>query len=126
MTYTGWGFQGTWWGDPNLRPDETPRGLTLDDAPEEVAWVHVRRQLFWPIFKRDGGRCHWCGCEVSTHRKPSWLTLSRTHATLDHIVPVSKGGRDTLGNLVLACNGCNSERGNMSAKTFANRKARSI
>ena len=33
------------------------------------------------------------------------------HASFDHIVPVSRGGADSLRNLRLACRGCNSERG---------------
>lgn len=32
--------------------------------------------------------------------------------TLDHIIPVSKGGTDHSDNLQVACQSCNSERGN--------------
>ena len=36
--------------------------------------------------------------------------LSFEAATVDHIVPVVLGGTDAIGNLVLACAGCNQAR----------------
>ena len=50
------------------------------------------------IFKRDGYQCMYCG--------------GRENLTLDHVVPKSKGGRDTWKNLVSACQKCNSLKGN--------------
>ena len=38
--------------------------------------------------------------------------LKRKEATADHIVPISKGGPDTLTNLQLAHERCNSLKGN--------------
>lgn len=55
------------------------------------------------IFERDGFKCHYC-------RKQ----LTRFTATLDHIQPVSRGGDNSLGNLMTACLHCNSRRGNRS------------
>lgn len=43
-----------------------------------------------------GNACCYCG---STHR-----------LAIDHFLPVSKGGNSTTGNLVLACNSCNSSK----------------
>lgn len=42
------------------------------------------------------GICHYCGQKF----KPEELTL-------DHIVPVARGGRSTRGNLVVCCRSCN-------------------
>lgn len=47
------------------------------------------------LFKADP-HCSYCGCELN------WGT-----ATLDHVVPRSKGGTDSMDNLVLACQPCN-------------------
>lgn len=44
------------------------------------------------IFTRDGGRCQYCGGEGRT---------------LDHLVPVSKGGPSVRLNLLTACEPCN-------------------
>jgi hypothetical protein len=37
--------------------------------------------------------------------------LPANFATLDHIIPVARGGETTVDNLVLACKACNNERG---------------
>lgn len=48
--------------------------------------------------------------------------LTKENATADHIVPISKGGNNTQINLIVCCKDCNSERGNLSFKTFMNLK----
>ena len=45
------------------------------------------------------GECYYCHAQVA----PSELTL-------DHIVPVSRGGRSTRGNCVAACKECNNRK----------------
>ena len=45
------------------------------------------------ILQRDGRRCAYCGCGDAT--------------TVDHIVPRSRGGLTTFGNLVACCKRCN-------------------
>ena len=50
------------------------------------------------ILRRDGFRCQYCS--------------SRDDLTVDHILPKSRGGRDTWENLVAACTRCNNRKGN--------------
>jgi 5-methylcytosine-specific restriction enzyme A len=45
------------------------------------------------------GLCHYCGSRFS----PKELTM-------DHIVPISKGGKTTKGNVVPCCKTCNTEK----------------
>lgn len=52
------------------------------------------------VFLRDNYTCQYCGCE-----KPDFLTL-------DHVMPQSRGGRNTWENLVCACRDCNFKKGN--------------
>lgn len=52
-------------------------------------------------------------------RKPRWCwmcncQLFRNTATVDHLQPKSKGGRDVESNFKLACKPCNNARGNTS------------
>lgn len=36
-------------------------------------------------------------------------------ATLDHVIPLSRGGRDVPANVVLACRDCNDAKGDRTA-----------
>ncbi len=36
--------------------------------------------------------------------------IARAQVTMDHIVPISRGGRSTRGNLVPACKPCNDQK----------------
>lgn len=53
------------------------------------------------IFMRDRNRCQYCG------RSFGYRELS-----IDHVVPVSRGGRDSWDNVVCCCLGCNKRKGN--------------
>jgi len=56
------------------------------------------------IIARDGGRCHLCG------RKPRGAKL-----TIDHVVPLARGGTHTSENLRVACLSCNCSKGDRAA-----------
>lgn len=58
------------------------------------------RQLREKMLKRQSV-CHWCA-------QP--LTIDTS--TVEHIIPLSKGGLDCANNRVLACYECNQDRGN--------------
>jgi hypothetical protein len=53
--------------------------------------------LRWAIFERDGYQCVRCG--------------SRRDLTVDHVVPVSRGGLNAPDNLRTLCRRCNSSKG---------------
>lgn len=53
------------------------------------------------IFERDGGVCHLCP-----------LPVERRDATMDHVIPVTKGGPHTRANVKLAHRSCNTRKGN--------------
>jgi 5-methylcytosine-specific restriction endonuclease McrA len=40
------------------------------------------------------------------------------HPTIDHVIPLSKGGGNTLDNLVIACALCNIKKANKSVDEF--------
>lgn len=48
------------------------------------------------ILQRDGFRCRYCGA-----------TPDHTGLHVDHVVPISEGGPDTLDNMVASCADCN-------------------
>ena len=41
---------------------------------------------------------------------PCFYCGSTTDLTLDHVIPLSRGGRHSIGNLVSACNMCNATK----------------
>lgn len=45
-------------------------------------------------------RCHWCN-----------IPLNFKTATIDHVIPLTRGGLNNLNNMVLSCDSCNNKRG---------------
>jgi 5-methylcytosine-specific restriction endonuclease McrA len=62
----------------------------------------ARRPAFtrFNVFLRDRFTCQYCGVGFPTHE-----------LTFDHVVPRSRGGRTTWGNVVSACAPCNLRKG---------------
>lgn len=58
------------------------------------------------LAKRDGMTCRICGkeCDPSDRR---WGEYGPDYPTIDHIVPLSKGGSHTWDNVQMACAECN-------------------
>jgi 5-methylcytosine-specific restriction endonuclease McrA len=52
------------------------------------------------LFNRDRYMCAFCGVISTSYR-----------LTCDHILPMSRGGRDTWMNVVTACRNCNQKKG---------------
>lgn len=50
------------------------------------------------IMVRDDYKCMYCG--------------GRTHLTIDHVIPISKGGKSNFDNCVTSCQPCNNKKGN--------------
>ena len=61
------------------------------------------------VLKRDKWQCIYCGTAVNERKRGK--TLLKSHFTLDHILPRSRGGRNTWGNTACACAPCNHRKG---------------
>ncbi len=79
--------------------------------------------IFREVFARAGGRCVYCG--VAVVRRGPGLHRAPHLATLDHVVPRSRGGPTRPDNLVLACAACNNARGVEDAESFSARRGAS-
>ena len=55
------------------------------------------------LFLRDAHMCMYCGAQHDERE-----------LTRDHVVPMSRGGRDRWSNVVTACRNCNTRKGNRS------------
>lgn len=59
------------------------------------------------LYRRDGGICKICGKELSFDIDPQ----SGDYPSIDHIIPLAKGGLHQWDNVQLACRRCNWEKG---------------
>ena len=69
----------------------------------------IIRQREWNrkvLINKYNATCAHCGDQVNLiHDHPK-------QATIDHILPLSRGGLDNLTNMQLLCNDCNQSKGN--------------
>jgi len=95
-------------------------GGTIVKIPLIIKLIKVIRMIYKnkvPFSKRnvmvrDRYQCAYCG----TNR----------NLTIDHITPVSKGGKSSFENCITACKSCNNKKGNRlpsEANMFLNKKA---
>lgn len=69
-----------------------------DRQPLEVTLKQIQA-----LFAAFDGKCIYCGTSEDEAGRPHHV---------DHLVPVSAGGRHHISNLVLSCASCNSSKGN--------------
>jgi 5-methylcytosine-specific restriction endonuclease McrA len=67
-------------------------------ARERARARELRKSAFWQR-KLQAGVCAYCG-----------RSFPPKELTMDHVVPVARGGRSTRGNVVPACKACNNEK----------------
>ena len=60
-------------------------------------------------FKKQGGLCFWCGCEMLRFNETGSQQNQRL-CTAEHLLPASTGGADSAYNIVAACTACNTAR----------------
>ena len=80
--------------------------LAIHEERKRKESMSYRRSLMTPalrfaVMKRDHYRCRLCG---KTADQGAWLEV-------DHITPVSKGGKTVLDNLWTLCFECNRGKG---------------
>ncbi len=74
---------------------------SIDDIElkkEKVKAREFRKSQWWKR-RCSKGLCYYCNCP----------TLPKD-LTMDHIVPLSRGGKTTKGNVVPACKECNNKK----------------
>ena len=69
------------------------------DVRRERAKARELRKSQWWKRRCAGGRCYYCKRKVD----PGGLTM-------DHIVPLTRGGRSTKGNVAPVCKECNTRK----------------
>jgi 5-methylcytosine-specific restriction endonuclease McrA len=71
-----------------------------------------RRGVRWSrrgVLQRDNYRCIYCGIH-SGERRGNQI-LHKSDFTIDHLIPRSRGGKNSWGNTACACPPCNQRKG---------------
>lgn len=68
-------------------------------AKRERAKARELRNTDWWRAKLQQGVCHYCGKKVGA-----------ANLTMDHVIPVARGGKSTRGNCVPCCKDCNNSK----------------
>ncbi|WP_274428158.1 HNH endonuclease [Desulfosarcina sp. BuS5] len=81
-----------------------PYAQFLDEADikREKRKARELRATQWWKRRIAKGLCHYCGRNTPVKE-----------LTMDHIVPLARGGKSTKGNLVTACKECNNNKKNL-------------
>lgn len=73
--------------------------VSAEDIRREKEKARRLRKTQWWQNRIQKGVCHYC------HRQ-----VGREALTMDHIVPLSRGGKSSKGNIVAACKDCNNKK----------------
>lgn len=66
---------------------------------EKDAARDLRKSRWWQNKIATSPPCYYCS-----------KTLSKNECTMDHVVPLVRGGKSTKGNVVVACKACNNSK----------------
>jgi 5-methylcytosine-specific restriction protein A len=80
-------------------PKKAGSNITDVDTKREKNIARELRKTSWWKRKCDCGTCYYCNKKVH----PRELTM-------DHIVPLARGGRSVKSNIVTACKDCNTKK----------------
>lgn len=86
--------------------------LARADEPKHDPRMAISANLRIQVYAKTIGTCWYCtGTMTLDHGLPNSFTI-------DHAIPVSRGGGNDLNNLVPACRRCNAEKRTMTADEF--------
>jgi 5-methylcytosine-specific restriction endonuclease McrA len=77
----------------------TEQNIDKQSIAREKSKARELRKAQWWQKEISKGVCHYCGKSF----KPKDLTM-------DHVVPLSRGGKSTKGNVVPCCKECNNKK----------------
>jgi 5-methylcytosine-specific restriction endonuclease McrA len=80
-------------------PDPFIIEVTESEVRREKEKARLLRKTRWWQQRLARGTCHYCG-----QKFPS------AQLTMDHIVPLIRGGKTTRGNVVPSCRECNRKK----------------
>jgi 5-methylcytosine-specific restriction endonuclease McrA len=86
--------------------------LPVQDAKESNVFSDLTPEQWLHKVEEYHFKCYLCGCQLTTELK------QETTITLEHIIPIKKGGTNTLSNVAPACFFCNNAKRNKTLTEF--------
>jgi 5-methylcytosine-specific restriction protein A len=77
----------------------SPSSIKQSDISDEKRKARALRNSSWWRRKRSSGICYYCGRKFKPHE-----------LTMDHLIPLSRGGTSERFNIVPACKECNNTK----------------
>jgi len=75
----------------------------------DVACNHKKRRKLYAICVKQKWLCYYCGVRIYMNKSGETVSHKQS-ATLDHFIPLAKGGDNRQMNLVAACFPCNNTK----------------
>lgn len=72
------------------------------------------------VINHYGQDCHWCGCKTVLSDGKLNEDPPANMFTVDHLIPISKGGSNEIENLRPACFACNQAKGDKTWELISN------
>lgn len=89
------------------RVSKRARNAREHNSPGSFRWIEVIR-----IWIAAGKQCSYCDVVMTEHPDP------------DHVTPISRGGRNDIGNIVPCCRSCNADKNDLTLDEWATERAR--
>ena len=88
------------------RQKQKEQGLLIERKP-------IGKEKRAEVWKKTNGHCYYCGCDIDP-----FISFS-----IDHLIPHSNGGKDTIDNLFPVCRKCNARKKNGTLEDLRRRLA---
>lgn len=93
------------------------RRVRMSKTTKAKLLTNKRQKWRFNAYKAQQGHCFYCSVEMVL--EPQNSHQRHRECTLDHKLPLSRGGIDHWENSVAACSKCNRAKGDMTVEEFA-------
>lgn len=104
-------------GDPLLR--DAMRAYWQAARARKAGAEVIELFLYDEVFERDGWTCQLCFQAIARDVPSTW----KNSKSIDHVLPLSRGGNHSRANVVAAHVGCNSKKADMTPAEWESWKA---
>lgn len=97
------------------RDGQKAKSKVCCDKQDKNKRIQFSKETRQDVYLKSDRRCAICG-------KPLQIDFSKeeNYATIDHIMPLSKGGKNEMENYQATCERCNRIKSNIMPEVFAN------